>query len=153
MSKGNKKKTVIAQKVDGEKQTRFGADPISWLSKQPSWRFSRMDKESDRWSPVDSNNCFLDNILAELSGFEGLTWAEIEQAAGGRTHGTNNHFENISELISDAQKRATELHILEDQMFSLRIGGQRRLYGLLNDGIFTLIWYDKNHEIYPVSKK
>lgn len=91
--------------------------------------------------------------MDKLSSYEGMTWAEIQSASGGKTKGTNNHFAYISKLDKEAQKRAMELHLDVDELFSLRLTGTLRLYGILENGIFSIIWYDQNHEIYPLKNR
>lgn len=34
------------------------------------------------------------------------------------------------------------------QLFSLRLTARERLYGILNNGVFYVLWYDPCHEIY-----
>ena len=118
----------------------------SFLSKTPSWTFKKCDKEE--WPLPQGNELY--DLLLKLSTFEGLTWGEILKASGGRSHGTNNHYENVEDLIDRAQKRLIELKMDDiDRVFSLRLQGAVRLYGILEDGIFSLLWYDPDHEIYP----
>lgn len=106
--------------------------------------------EHERWS-IKNADAFFDDILQKLIAYEGMTWAEIQAASGGKKsgNGTNNHFENISEMSKEAQQRATELRLDVDQLFSLRLTAKSRLYGILTDGIFRILWYDRNHEVYP----
>ena len=43
---------------------------------------------------------------------------------------------------------AEELYLDVDQLFSLRLTARERLYGILNNGVFYVLWYDPCHEIY-----
>ena len=127
-------------------------DPDAYLTKTPAWAFSRCDQEHERWSLSKSQNIY-DDIIRKLGSFEGMTWAEIMSQSGGRAHGTNHHFEDVGDLKKEAQKRLQELQLEDlDQVFSLRLSGKERLYGILNDRVLRIIWYDQNHEIYPMSK-
>ncbi len=66
----------------------------------------------------------------------------------------NNHFENVDEFIKEAQERWIELKLEEySEAFSLRLTGTHRLYGILEDGTFRVIWYDEDHEIYKSTKR
>lgn len=127
-------------------------NPDGYLKKHPIWAFQHCDMSHEKWS---IKNCaeFYDGIIDKLISFEGQTWGEIQAASGGRSKGTNNHFENISELCKDAQKRINELHMDIDQVFSLRLTGTVRLYGIIEDGVFNVLWYDPKHEIYPSMKR
>ena len=74
-------------------------------------------------------------------------------SSGGRSHGTNNHYEDVADLCKEARDRIIELKLIDiDRVFSLRLSGTERLFGILEDGIFSIIWYDPNHEIYPISE-
>ena len=126
--------------------------PDGYLKKHPVWAFHFCDTDHERWS-INKEHRFTEDIFTKLISFEGMTWAEIQTASGGKASGTNNHFENICEMIPEAQKRAAELKLDCDQLFSLRITGIKRLYGMLIDGVFNIIWFDPEHEIYPSKKK
>ena len=89
-----------------------------------------------------------------MKDYEGMTWGEIMKATGGRRTGNNNHFENVDEFIKEAQERWIELKLEEySEAFSLRLTGTHRLYGILEDGTFRVIWYDEDHEIYKSTKR
>ncbi len=68
-------------------------------------------------------------------------------------NGTNSHFEDIAILCKEAQKRIEELHLDIDQVFSLRLTATLRIYGILENGVFNVLWYDPNHEICPAVKR
>lgn len=124
----------------------------SYFTKHPVWRFMRCDNEHDSWSV--QNNCdFNNNLMNRLIDFEGLTWQEIISASGGKKSGSNSHFIEVYKLSKSAQKRLEELNIFEDQLFSLRLTGKERLFGVLINGIFHILWYDNKHEICPVKKR
>lgn len=45
------------------------------------------------------------------------------------------------------------IKLYEDEVFSLRINGKHRLIGILEDGVFYVIWNDKEHDICASSKR
>lgn len=57
--------------------------------------------------------------------------------------------------VKKHKKRFSELNLEEyaDQVYSLRLMNKTRIYGILRDGIFSILWYEKEHEIYPSVKK
>ena len=127
-------------------------DSDSYLGRHPVWSFKKLDVSSDRWSLNQIDDLYHDIVL-KLRDYEGMTWQEIMSASGGRSRGTNNHFENVSDLCKDACDRINVLHMSDiDQVFSLRLSSLERLYGILEDGTYFVLWYDPNHEIYPVEK-
>lgn len=147
-------KKVVRQKeyVSDKKIPKNIEDPDRYLQKNPIWAFQRCDLEHERWS---IKNCgdFYGEILDKLISFEGLTWAQILSYSGGRRNGTNNHFEDVSILSSEAQKRLEKLHIYVDQILSLRLTGTLRIYGIMENGVFNVLWYDPLHEICPSTKR
>ena len=82
-----------------------------------------------------------------------MTWGKIKLATGVKRIGTNSHYLKISDLSKAAQNRAREIKLYEDEVFSLRINGKHRLIGILEDGVFYVIWNDKEHDICASSKR
>ena len=75
-----------------------------------------------------------------------MTWAQLTQASGAKRHGTNSHFIPRNRLSSDAQRRLSEIGQSDiDGMFSLRLTGTTRIYGIRNGRALKLIWYDGDH--------
>ncbi len=149
MAKG--KKTVKeVEAVSATKRPRDGV--TSSFCARPVWSFSRLDCDYKKWGLHHTDKLF-EEVITKLKDLEGMNWNDIMQAAGGRNHGTNSHFEDVADLIPEAQKRWRQLGLEEyDQVFSLRLTGTHRLYGILLDGVLSIVWYDQNHEIYKVSK-
>lgn len=151
MAKGNK---VVKQRetASNSKRPKIVEDPQSFLGKHPVWSFKSLDNCYTKWGFTHADNLYGD-VISKLKDNEGMTWGQIFSAAGGRSHGTNSHYENVSDLIPEAQKRWSELHLEEyDRVFSLRLTNRHRLYGILEDGVFQVVWFDQEHEIYPVKK-
>jgi hypothetical protein len=149
----SKKRTRIAVVQKRKKQTKISENPDSFLSQRPVWSFAKADFGNNKWN---FQNCQFKegDILKKLSAFENMTWGEIFQTSGGRTNGTNHHYIPFEKMIKNAQKRAEELKILEfEELFSLRLNGRQRLFGILIDGIFRIVWFDNNHEICESNKK
>ena len=85
-------------------------------------------------------------ILEKLKHFENSTWPTLER--GG------SHFIPVDEVIKQAQERLQLLKLDDtDELFSLRLGGLERLWGLRSNDVFSLLWWDPHHEICPASKK
>lgn len=110
-----------------------------------------MDTNHPRWSLNACDNLY-DKVILKLKNYEGMPWRQIIAASGGRSSGTNNHYEDVADLTKEARDRMTEIHIEEDRIFSLRLTSMERLYGILDGNVFFVIWYDAKHEIYPTSK-
>ena len=151
---GSKKVVKQKETVYSTKKPINIEDPEVYLKKRPVWAFKQCDLEHEKWS-IKNNEAFLDNILSKLISYEGMTWGGDTISFRGKSvgNGTNNHFEYIANMSKDAQRRAKDIHLDVDQLFSLRLTGKERLYGVLNNGVFSVLWYDSEHEIYPSAKK
>ena len=145
------RKHIVQQTITyGRKQAKSVENPDSYLSKHPSWRFERADT-GYRW---DISTAVFSQIIQALTNFERMTWDEINK----QTHDngkSSNHLVCLYDLSKEAQNRFTELKLGEyaDQIYSLRLMNKTRIYGILRDGILSVLWYDEKHEIYPSEKK
>lgn len=146
MGKPNKRTNASKTSKSG-KRTSQTENPNSFYKKNPVWRFRRNDKTHDVWS-IRTCCDFNEQVMDKLHSFEGQTWGEIINSNGVDTH----HYVYTSNLIKKAQERLHDLKVFDDQLFSLRLNGKTRLYGILENGIYSIIWFDPEHEIYPSSK-
>ena len=90
-------------------------------------------------------------ILPKLRMFESMTWQEILSASGAKKKGRGNHHHSVAveKLSKDAQKRLKEIKLDDvESLFSLRLTGRKRLYGIRDGRVFKFIWYDREHEVY-----
>ena len=95
-------------------------------------------------------------ILPKLQNFESMTWAQILQAIGGRAKGNNSHFVSVERLTRQAKDRLAEIGQDDvSELFSLRLTGTTRIYGIRDRRALKLLWYDQHHgmnarAVYPV---
>lgn len=146
------KKPKQKEKIS-RKQAKSNYNGDSFYDKYPNWRFSKRDKSHDRWG---INVGEFDKILVEkLESFETMTWQEILSSTAGRKNNTRNHFIECDNLTNEAQKQLKKIKLYEKaegSFCSLALTGEIRLWGILIDGIFEIVWLDNNHEVYKVSK-
>jgi len=137
------KSIIHSESVYGKKSPIHKEQPDLYLDVTPSWLFRFGDFEHEKWG-LHKKECY--EFLKRLSDFEKQTWREIRFADNGK----NNHFIDIAEIIKEAKQRLTAIGLNdEDQLFSLRITGRKRLWGILRDGKYNILWYDREHEICP----
>lgn len=149
MSKKNKVPTINKSKSRGKSPINL-EDPESYYSKHPSWRFCRWDSKFPK--EIDLTDA-VRGLLPKLHSLEKMTWSTICQANGGRSSGTNSHHIDVSDFAPEAQKRFKELKIDESELFSLRLTGMHRLWGILDNGVFTVIWSDPEHKVCISNKR
>jgi len=113
--------------------------------KMPVWQFNAMDLSGPFHWHLEEINIFRE-IRNKLSQFESMTWHEIE--------GDKHHFASVSAISKEAQDRLITLKQDDiDQLFSLRLTGTQRVWGIRIGSIFKILWWDPKHLVYPSKKK
>ncbi|MDI3384007.1 hypothetical protein ACFPPF_21980 [Xenophilus aerolatus] len=89
-------------------------------------------------------------IRPPLTDLAALTWAEIDRLSSDTGH-RMHHGHELSEIRIEAQRRWLELDLEQfDTVFRFRIGGQKsRAWGFVAQAHFHLVWWDREHSIYP----
>jgi len=84
----------------------------------------------------------LADVLDKLKGFERMSWPEIGSSG--------SHFIPLNMIVKEARQRLVELNLDDtDELYSLRVSGKVRLWGLRSNDKFSLLWWDPDHEICP----
>jgi len=115
--------------------------------KKPAWQFHKIDWGGLwGWHKLEANKW--QEILTKLGHFETRTWADIKSDG-------NNHVVVIQNSPNpEVLKRLAEIHQDDiDELFSLRLSGKERLWGILDNHILKILWWDMNHEVWPSKKK
>ena len=75
-----------------------------------------------------------------------MAWGEID--------GPTGHFVEVTAIIDEAQRRLVKIGKDEQaQLFSLRMTGEMRLWGIRDVAILPVLWWDPKHEVCPSPKK
>ena len=101
------------------------------------------------WHSVDAAR--LRYIQERLGQFERMTWNEI--LIQGKKQ---NHSIPISRLCKLAQDRLAVLlggNIDIDELVSLRFTGKERVWGIRDQAILSLLWWDPDHALCPTLLK
>lgn len=130
------------------KQPKIASSPPDFYSQRPSWRVSKLEFANPfGWHELDKAQ--IEAILNKLKDFESMTWREILLDAK-----KQNHTVSINQLGSTARRRLQVIQLDDlDELTSLRLSGKQRIWGILNQGTLNLLWWDPNHQVYPVQKK
>lgn len=128
------------------KSVRIASDPSSLDHETVVWRFSIVDLDGSwGWRTAAARRWWA-NILPKLQNFESMTWAELFSAAGGRRAGNNHHPVKVEKLTKQAKIRLHEIRQDDvSDIFSLRLSGTERIYGIRDGRALKLIWYDEHH--------
>lgn len=94
-------------------------------------------------------------VLTFIKDVSSSTWSEIRsQTTGARTGHRKHHEMGFEEVSSAAQRRISVLRLDEQfsELFRFRVGGRQRLWGFEVEGTFYVLWWDPDHQVYPVEK-
>ncbi len=111
-----------------------------------AWHLRIVDKGGRwGWNGVDQTT-FWKVIFPRISGFETMTYGEIL----GKTH----HEIRRCDIIEKARARLRKIEQDDvDHLVSLHITGEKVIWGIRDQNIFKVLWWDPNHEICPSAKK
>jgi len=97
------------------------------------------------WNNIDPK-IWWDYICKARDDFKTMKWSEII--------GKHHHPIDVCKIIPEAQKRLEEINQHDtDVLYSFTIGGSSRIWGIRERSTFKVLWWDPDHEIYPVDKR
>ena len=145
------KRVAIKENPRNSKSVRQRELPLELPDGRISWHFRLLDETHDSWGWKGlGRERWWNDVFPKLKNFETMTWEEIQRASGGRSAGNNSHFVPILELDKRAQDRLCELMRDDlDQLFSLRLSGTQRVWGVRKGTVLQIIWIDLHHEVCP----
>lgn len=114
-------------------------------NKHLEFRADQMDIDG-LWGWEGISALKLKEIFSKIFACQKLTWQDL------RTKGS--HLVDLKDLSSKAQKRLEKIEKDDqDQLYSLRLSGKERIWGIKDGNIFSLLWWDPNHEVCPSLKR
>lgn len=97
------------------------------------------------WHKIDSGK--IRNVREKLGNLEKMTWSEILIKAK-----KQNHTITVDQLCADARKRLAQSQPDLEELVSLRLSGAERVWGILREGVMTVLWWDPQHQVCPSLK-
>lgn len=138
----NKTVKLSTERPIPEKIVKKTSNPNSYLDRNVAWSFKHLDHE--KW--CIKKHFFSTSVYEKILEFETMTWNDVQMAK------SKNHTISVEDIIPSARKRLEELNLYYDELFSLRLNGRERIFGILEYGVLRILWYDPNHEICPSTK-
>ena len=129
-------------------------EPDDYLSSHVSWRFSRMDRGGDwGYNQINKNNAWKD-VFQKLRDFDSMTWDALLKDRRGKSRGNANHWIPKEKLSKKARDRLNDVKRFDiEEVFSLRLTGKIRIFGVRNGSVLEILWYDPKHEVCPSTKR
>ena len=124
------------------KTPHLGSNPTSSDTLPPAWQVQIVDMDGPwGWRGVTQTD-LIQEILPKLMEFETMTWVKLGE--------NGSHPIPKDQIISAAQQRLVEINQDDiDAIYSLRLTGQRRIWGIRVRNILKILWWDPNHEVKP----
>jgi len=137
-----KKTPKYLQIQEPTKRPKHIQNPEGYQNQLIAWHFHRMDNGGN-WS---CNYETLKSISNRLHEYEKLKWNEVTLASG-------NHPMPTIKIVPQAKTRLFELGIGDTEtLYQIEIKGipkkKPRLWGLRQENIFQILWWDLNHTVY-----
>lgn len=109
------------------------------------FRAGQMDMEGPwGWNRFDPMN--MQDLFHKIFDSQKLTWQTLRE--------NGSHLVQVNDLCTMAQKRLVELSKDDyEELFSLRVTGRKRIWGIKDGSILWLLWWDPEHEVCPSHKK
>lgn len=146
--------SIDASKLSSERSPR-AHEPVSRFGSLVTWCRTRCDREGE-WSWGESRNWSTQEweeiIIPAFRNFQRLTWGEIDRQNSGTGH-KMHHPHALGELCQEAIDRWVLIGLEEfaDLVFRFRLGNTKRAWGFILESHFFLVWWERDHNIYPVS--
>lgn len=149
----------VAEGVYTSSAPRVAADPLSYMQMNMEYRLLEKADRKDSWSwgqhrdwcapgRQGDAHCEIKSTMIYMSA---LRWHEIHsQMTGGGERHRKHHSQSFDSLCDEAQARWIEIDRTEDELFRFRCGGRQRIWGFREGHVFFVVWWDPEHQIYPV---
>lgn len=115
-------------------------------ARHPLWAFRIVDLGGP-WCWTVLGGTLLGEVLARFRDYESMTWEQIDGPTG--SHGVEPW-----KLSQQAQVRLAAIRQDDaGELFSLRITGRRRVWGILDEHVLRILWWDPEHQVCPSPKR
>ena len=148
-----KKKQTKKPDIASQKKTQ--KPPIPSVSQKVIWIFDNIDADGAFAFNPSRSDFEAQVVLGKIISYSGMTWREIAEHTHDESK-SKHHFLDYEGLSDAAKKRLEAKKIGNDkweQIFSFALTNKLRIIGLREDEKFHVLWYDPNHEVYPVKQR
>lgn len=95
------------------------------------------------------------DLLDLLSGVSKLVWREVKEMKFNSKRRTRalHHSQPVESICAEARRRLDEIgRGDQEEVFRLRHGNTIRVWGVLEGPVFSILWFDRDHQICPSEK-
>lgn len=159
MSKNKEKRPKVAFNPPGRtprvgetppgRSARVEKSPDDANDKNPVWSIATFDLGGP-WgrSPCDKDASLWLEVFPKMKDFESMTWGEILK------HIKRHHYCDVAGMCKKAKDRLEEIGLDDyERLFHFGLSGTQRVWGIREQQVFRILWWDPEHEVYPSNKK
>ncbi|MCK4593344.1 hypothetical protein KAU45_02495 [bacterium] len=142
-----RKKPKLEHDLQFKKQPSSEYKPLSSYDLNPTWSLKYLQIDNQWcWSGIQRDKLL--EVVVKAKEFEKSKWKEL------LTKGYPAKFIPVRAIRKEAQEiLLDELRIQQETIVRFQISGKERIWGLLIEGVFHVIFWDPEHEIYPSELK
>lgn len=127
----------------GAREIRI-APSFDWASMPIAWQFLHLDIAGPFGWHVCDRDTLLEKIMGVVKSYETMAWREIPRK---RLHPIS-----VGDLTRQAQSRLDEIDQGDvEELYCLRVESKPRIWGIRDRVYFRVLWWDPNHQVYPVN--
>lgn len=143
--KREKRAKAQPKKTEGRSERQPRMAPESTQQESPTWTLQHLDFDGP-WCCKKADPGTLLRIVERLQALESMTWSEIE--------GRSSHVVKVTQLAKKARARLANMRQDEvEELFSVRLTGRERIWGIRAGSVLHLLWWDPMHQVCPSHKK
>ncbi len=138
--KRNRKKPTKKIRLSEERKARGGKKAEKYDHAVLVWYTDAIDDGGKwSWKKIRPKTWFR-HICPAKHNFSTMKWSEIK--------GDRHHSVPTCRIIKEAKDRLFDIDQGDvDTLYSLAIGGEKRIWGIKSENKFKVLWWDPNHEI------
>lgn len=122
------------------------AEKVDYFHLKASWRVKRIQLV-DPYGFHEITQEGIGALRARLANFETMTWREIFLTAK-----KQNHSIPVSRLRCERARRWMKENMPDQpELWTLRVSGAQRIWGIFSEGAYQVIFWDPEHLIYPTN--
>jgi hypothetical protein len=122
-----------------------------------SFRYADSDAGEFAFSPFTFEAGDPRELLDFMCSITGSTWTQVQAqmySPRNKPARQKHHYQGVDTLAAQAQARivAAGLEEVVNEVFRFRLGSTKRLWGFVADAVFYVLWWDRDHKVYPVDR-
>jgi hypothetical protein len=142
------KEPKAVHQVLGKKQPTIASEVSLYGEGKAAWRVSRMQLVGPYgWHELDASG--IEKVKTRLASLERSTWNDIFVRDA-----RNNHEIPVNTLkCATAKKWMAENMPDQPSLWTIRVTGKERIWGILSESAYQIVFWDPEHLIWEVAKK